>query len=229
MNRCAEYDTTPNQAMKRTALAERPACRVCATRQPPPRVLPKILSAALILGLFVIGPTPRAASETLTVEPSGQAYNFVMHYRIVIEAPARDVWAVLIDFDSWMYEFELSAVSGTPGTPGQVLRLYEGQDFLIQVTSVEQSRMLSIVNLPLALNGEFSTGAGVFTLHEAGEVTEVSLTMSRRYAPSGEGFSELRETRQSREFQASTRAMWQDRFLVRLKAIAEGLRTDGDL
>lgn len=185
----------------------------------------QLMRAALITVLLICSSSTQSASETLTVEPAGEAYNFVTHYRVLIGAPAADVWTVLMDFNSWMYEFEQSPVSGTPGTPGYVLRLYEGQDFLTQITAVEPGRMLSIVNLPLTFNGEFGTGVGIFTLHEIDEKTEVSLSMSRRYSPAGEGFNEMRTTRESAEFQERTRAMWQDRFLERLKSIAEG-RTD---
>lgn len=165
-----------------------------------------------------------ASSETLTVEPDGEAYSFVSHYRISIDASADAVWEALLDFESWMVDFELSTVSGSPGTVGHVARLYGGQDFLIQVTAAEPQRMLSVANLPLSFNGEFGTGVALFTLHECGDSTEVSLSMSRRYSPEGEGFRELRATRQSREFQERTRTMWKDRFLERLKANAEGLR-----
>ena len=120
-----------------------------------------------------------------------------------------------------MFEFEQSTVSGTPGAPGHIVRLYEGQEFLTQTAAVEPERMLSIVNLPLTFRGEFGTGVGLFTLHELGDTTEVSLTMSRRYVQAGEGFDESRAARRSDEFQKRTRAMWQDRFLARLKDLSE--------
>ncbi len=179
----------------------------------------KALSAGLIL-LAVSAPA-HTASETLTSEPAGEAYNFVTHYRIQIEVPPSRVWPVLLDLESWMYEFEHASVSGTPGTAGHVSRLYEGQDFLTQVTGVVPQKMLSIANLPLTFKGEHGTGVGVFTLHENGNGTEVSLSMSRRYTAAGEGFSELRAIRQSPEFQARTREMWQERFLERLRVLAE--------
>ena len=163
-----------------------------------------------------------AASETMTSEPGGEAYNFVTHYRVLIDAPASAVWPILLDFRAWMDEFEHATVSGTPGTSGHVIRLYAGQDFMTQTTAVVPEKLIAIVNLPLTLNGEFGTGVGVFTLHDSGGETEVSLTMSRRYLPAGEGFVELQATRDSDDFQARTRAMWQDRFLKKLKAIAEG-------
>ena len=187
------------------------------------RPIVSLLVALLVFpatGMFCAN--ARAASETLTSEPSGDAYNFVTHYRVLIDAPVSDVWPVLLDFRAWMYEFEHVTVSGSPGKPGHVVRLYEGQDFLTQTTAVVPEQLISIVNLPLTFNGEFGTGVGIFTLHEREGSAEVSLTMSRRYTPAGDGFSELRATRASIEFRARTRTMWQDRFLERLKTIAEG-------
>ncbi|MEL7046998.1 MAG: SRPBCC family protein, partial [Pseudomonadota bacterium] len=181
----------------------------------------RISSTIVAMMLLFQSTVSRGASETLTAEPSGDAYNFVTHYRVLINAPASVVWPVLLDFNAWMYEFKQSTVTGVPGTPGHILRLYEGQDYLTQLTAIEPQHMLTIVNLPLSLNGEFGTGVGVITLHESNDRTEVSLTMSRRYSPVGEGFGELRATRESPEFQARTRAMWRDRFLERLKSVAE--------
>lgn len=188
----------------------------------------KHIHALLVATFLVFSSCARAASETLTEEPSGDAYNYVTHYRILINAPASDVWPILIDFKSWMYEFEQSTVSGTPGTPGHLVRLYEGQEFLTQTTAVERERMLSVVNLPLTFKGEFGTGMGIFTLHDVAGNTEVSLTMSRRYSRVNEGFDTSRATRQSDEFQNRTRAMWQDRFLTRLKELSDrGMNANG--
>ena len=161
------------------------------------------------------------ASETVTVEPDGDAYHFVSHYRVDVEAPPADVWAVLIDLPAWMYEFDVVPVQGDDALEGRVYRLYEGQDFFVQVTDVVPERMLSVANLPVTFRGELGTGVGVFTLHARGDGTEVSLTMSRRYERVGEGYSELKETRSSAEFQHQTRAMWQERFLERLRELAQ--------
>lgn len=182
----------------------------------------KIAPVTLLLVLLLCSTTTQGASETLTAEPSGEAYNYVTHYRVLIDAPTSEVWPVLMDFNLWMYEFEQSSVAGTPGTVGHVFRLYEGQDFLTQITAIVPERMVSIVNLPLTFNGEFGTGVAIITLHESDKMTEVSLSMSRRYSPAGEGYNEMRAIRDSGEFQERTRAMWKDRFLGRLKSLAEG-------
>ena len=163
-----------------------------------------------------------ASSESLTPEPTPDTYNFVTHYRVNIDAPTERVWPILVNFKSWMYEFELSTISGEPGREGQVLRLYPEQEFKVQVIKVIPNRMVTIVNLPMTFREEFVTGIGVMTLHETTNGTEVSLTMSRRYTWQGQGENPLRVTRSSKEFQNQTQAMWQDRFLERLKNLAEG-------
>ena len=161
------------------------------------------------------------ASETLTPEPDGNSYNFVSHYRITISAKPEEVWPVLIDLKAWMYDFDLSNLSGTPKEPGQVLNLYDGREFKIQIANAIPNQMLAMVNLPLTFRGEFGTGVGIMTLHETDQGTEVSLTMSRRYTWLEEAENPLRETRESCEFKNQTSAMWEDRFLTRLKQLAE--------
>ena len=167
-----------------------------------------------------------AAGETLTPEPTNDTYNFVTHYRVHINSPPESVWPFLIDFKSWMYEFELSTISGETGSAGQILRLYPDQDFKIQVTQVIPNEMIAVVNLPITFRDEFGTGVGVFTLHETDAGSEVALTMSRRYTWKGEGENPLRATRESAQFHEQTRSMWQRRFLARLKELAEGSPDD---
>lgn len=180
---------------------------------------------SLILSLWFVS-LSFADSESLTPEPSPDTYNFVSHYRVQIDAPREQVWPILLNLKSWMYEFELSTISGAPGTEGQILRLYTGQDFKTQTTKIIPNEMISIVNLPMTFKDEFVTGISVFTLHQTNSGTEVSLTMSRRYTWTGEGDNPLRVTRNSEEFQNQTRSMWQDRFLKRLKNLAEGNPVD---
>ena len=160
-------------------------------------------------------------AETITTEPDAASYHFVSHYRVQIDAPAEDIWPILIDLKSWMYEFDLTTESGEVGQPGQVLNLYAGQDFKIQITAIEANRMLTMANLPLTFRDEYGTGLGVTTLHPRGSGTEVSLTMSRRYTWNGEGPNPVKAQRSSAEFQSQTRDMWQNRFLGRLKTLAE--------
>ncbi len=185
--------------------------------------VPRLVCAVLLAWTAAVAAADeRHRSAALTPEPSSDTYNFVAHYRVQIDAPREAVWPHLLDFKSWMYEFELSTVAGTPGTEGQVLRLYAGQDFRIQVTRVVPHEMVAIVNLPMTFEGELGTGIGVMTLHDTPGGCEMALTMSRRYTWQGAGDNPLRSRRESADFHRTTDAMWQDRFLARLKALAEG-------
>jgi hypothetical protein len=178
----------------------------------------KLIGAALIVAQSSAAP----ASETITVEPDGDSYHFVSHYSVAIDAPAEAVWEHLVRLDSWMYELDMSLVSGSPGQEGEVRRLYAGQDFLVQVTKVIPNELLVVVNLPSTFNGEHSTGIVVTTLHEAEGTTAVDMTMSRRYTWQGDGENPMKRQRESKEFAESTKAMWQDGFLGRLRSLAEG-------
>jgi len=165
------------------------------------------------------------AASTIVAEPDG-AYHFVSSYRVVIDAPVTRVWRQLMDLKSWMYEFELEPLAGEPGRPGEVLRLYAGQDFAIQLLQVVPDETLVIANLPSDFRGEHSTGTGVITLHPVEQSTIVELVMSRRYAATGDGANETRARRESDDFRQVTDAMWRDRFLGRLKCLAESACTD---
>lgn len=162
-----------------------------------------------------------AVSAAITVEPDRSSYHYVSHYSIEIDAPVDTVWKNLIDVSSWMYEFELTLVAGTPGEEGEVRRLYEGQEFLVEITKVIPNELLVIANLPSSFNGEYSTGVTVITLDEMGGVTRVRLTMSRRYSWNSDTPDTQKQMRESAEFSERTKAMWQDRFLGKLRSLAE--------
>lgn len=174
--------------------------------------------AAIAVALYV---STASASETITPEPDGSSYHFVAHYTVEIDAPVTAVWEQLIDISSWMHEFELTLESGTEGQEGEVRRLYAGQDFFIEITKVIPSELLVFANLPSSFNGEHSTGVAVMTLSEGDDVTTVNLTMSRRYSWDSREPNPHRAMRESEEFQERTRAMWQDRFLGRLRELVE--------
>ncbi len=161
------------------------------------------------------------ASETVIFEPGSSAYHYVSHYSIDIEAPASAVWAQLILLESWMYEFDLTLESGEAAKEGAVRRLYTGQDFFIQTTKVVPNSLLVFANLPSRVNGEHSTGVATISLWDADETTTVHLTMSRRYRWEGTEPNPNLTMRRSSAFQERARAMWQDRFLGRLKKLVE--------
>lgn len=183
------------------------------------RRLSVALCAALLLVAF---PLPMAAgADSLIEEPDAASYRYTSHYSVRIDATPEVVWTHLTDLGAWMYDFEMSHVAGQPGEEGEVLRLYPDQDFLVQVVKIVPGRLLVVANLPSTFGGEFSTGTVVVALHESEGVTEVRLTMSRRYTWQGDGPNPLRARRGSPEFAEETRALWQDRFLERLRSLAE--------
>ena len=165
--------------------------------------------------------TPTFGFEEVTGELKDDTYNFVSHYSVLIKASPEEVWSVLIQLDKWMYDFELKPLAGNDGQAGQILNLYAGQPFQIQISAAQPNRLLVIQNLPITFKNEYGTGTTVTTLHKTGEGTEVSLTMSRRYSFKGVGDNALRKQRESEVFQQQTRAMWEQRFLPKLKELVE--------
>ncbi len=181
-----------------------------------------MIRPATVAAIIAIGwATPVIASESITSEPDGSSYHYVSHYSIEVNAPAATVWAQLIDLRSWMYEFDMSLESGTPGQEGEVRRLYPGQDFFVEVIKVVPSDLLVLANLPATFNGEYSTGVAVISLTESDGITEIKLTMSRRYSWDSAEPNPQRAMRESSEFQERNRAMWEDRFLERLRLLVE--------
>ena len=180
-----------------------------------------VLSFVLTL-LLVWAVVPLArATGTVISEPNSTNYHFVSHYRVKISAGPSTVWKHLVDLHSWMFEFEMAHVSGPHHEAGEVLRLYAGQDFLVEITKTIPNKVIVIANLPSEFQGEHSTGVSVTTLNEADGGTIVDLTMSRRYTWHGEGADPVRARRESTEFNAATDARW-ERFLAKLCSLCEG-------
>ena len=173
----------------------------------------------LLTSLWVLIAAQTYASESLIDEPDGAAYHYVSHHSIEIPVAANEVWPHLADLGSWMYDFELLPLSGEAALEGRVFRLYEGQEFYVQVVKAIPGRLLVMANLPSSMEGEMSTGSGVTTLVENDGVTQVDLTMIRRYTWTRPGENPMKLRRQSEAFNESTQAMWQ-RFLERLAELS---------
>lgn len=174
----------------------------------------------LLVLAFSLAPGISLGSEALTDEPKGNAYHFVSHYSIEIDAPASVVWRHLIELGSWMYEFKMQPVTNIGGLEGRVFRLYEGQDFYVQVTKALPGKLLVLANMPSTMEGEeLTSGVSVTTLTENAGKTTVQLTMSRRYVWKEVGDNHLKARRQSDAFNSNTRDMW-SRFLQKLSELA---------
>ena len=170
--------------------------------------------------LGILASSYSIAEDFISQEPEATTYNYVSSYEITINSSPEEVWKTLENLKSWMYTFELSHHSGSPGQVGEVLRLYPNQPFFIQVTGKVENKLLTIVNLPSSFNGEKSTGVGVISLTPNDSETQVQLTMSRRYEWIGEGDNTMKAKRESKQFQGSTAKMWGN-FLNKLKEISE--------
>ena len=161
------------------------------------------------------------ATVSITDEVDGASYNLVSTHRVDISATRAAVWKNLKNLKSWMYDFELSHHSGPEGEVGEVLRLYPGQDFFVQITSMTPTESMVFSNLPSSFRGEYSTGSAVIVLGAENGKTVVSLVMSRRYTWVAEGENPMKAQRSSQEFVDQTNATW-SRFLERLRELSEG-------
>jgi hypothetical protein len=173
---------------------------------------------SLAPGLLAAQP---AVAGTIVDSGLTDAYHYVDHYEILIDAPPVDVWPHLMDFRGWMYDFSMTHVSGPRGGEGEVLRLYGNDEYLLEVVKVIPNRLVVAVNLPSSVAGEESVGIGMFTLAEIEGGTLVTNWMSRQFTGADGAPNPLRARRASDEFKETTRAMWEDRFLPRLKELAE--------
>jgi len=173
-----------------------------------------------VLALILVASGRAYSGEFVTTEPNDASYQYVSNYKIEIDASPDTVWNHLIDLKSWMYEFEMSHVSGDPGQVGEVLRLYPNQNFLIQITGKVKNQVLTISNLPSTMGGEDSTGVGLITMDSIEGKTVVNLVMSRRYTWNGDGVNAMKMKRSSTEFQGGTAMTW-NKFLQKLKELSE--------
>lgn len=163
-----------------------------------------------------------AFAETVIIDSDlADSYHFVDTYEILIDRPPEVVWPYLLDVASWMYELSMIHESGPHSGENEVYRLYEGQDYFMEITKLIPGKLMVAVNLPSTTQAEESVGVGMFTLTEIDGKTLVSNVMSRHFAWKQESPNPLRAQRESEEFQKSTQATW-GKFLGRLRELAEG-------
>lgn len=179
----------------------------------------KRLGLLLVVSVFI----GRAASADPAIVESalGDSYHFVDTYEILIDETPDKVWPHLVDVASWMYEFSMIHESGPKAAEGAVFRLYEGQDYFMQLAKLVPGRLLVAVNLPSSVGGEELVGIAMLTLTEIEGKTLVSNFMARQSVWTRDAPNTLRMRRESAEFQESTQERW-NRFLARLRELAEG-------
>ncbi len=151
----------------------------------------------------------------------GNSYYYSDHHEIVIDRKAETIWPHLRDLDSWMYDFSMEHFSGPLNQDGEVLRLYEGQDYFFEVTKTVPNELLVGTNLPMITpEGESTSGVAFITLSETEGKTVVSVFMNRKYTWLGNTENPSRKLRASIEFSEGRDSTFR-RFLVRLKELAE--------
>ncbi len=160
------------------------------------------------------------ASYYLVNEPDEKSYNFVSTHSILIKAKPLEIWPQLVNFRDWMVDFDLSIYKGVEGQVGQVLRLYDGQDFFVQITSIIPYEQITLVNLPANVFSELSFGNTTIVLFEHDKHTEVRLIMSRRYTYLGTGENVALTKRKSVDFQENATRTWEE-YLGVLKSSVE--------
>lgn len=181
----------------------------------------KSIAYILILALAnVFAANSSMADSSMLESEFADSYHYVDHYEVMIDASPQEVWPHILDLRSWMHEFNMLHESGPPGSEGEILRLYEGQDFFLQVVKIIPERMILSVNLPSSIGGEDSVGVSMMTLAEVDGGTLVTNFMSRRYDGAGDAFTGLQERRNSDEYKEFNERMWTD-FLLRLKELVE--------
>lgn len=148
------------------------------------------------------------------------SYHFVDSYEILIARPPADVWPLLVDQSLWLNS-EMTHESGPRNAEGEVLRLYPGQEFFIEIADMIPERMFVVANLPSNIDGEESVGIAMMTLTNVAGSTLLSIFMARHYYWTGDGANPVRARRESAEFREFNRATWEDELLPRLRDLAE--------
>lgn len=176
---------------------------------------------ALVAGLSITSPLHAQSTGSVWGSDLANAYHYVDRYEVIIDASPQEVWPWLLDFGSWMHQFDMKHESGPEAGEGATYRLYDGQDFFFKVVAVVPERMIVGINLPSTLQGESSVGVSMMTLAEFEGRTLVTNFMARQYEWHEAEPNPIKERRESSDFQDFNQRMW-DGFLERLRDLVEG-------
>src|SRR5690606_42014095 len=98
------------------------------------------LVAAFALGVILAGEAHAQSVGSVVESEFANAYHYVDRYEVMIDAPPEEVWPKLLDFASWMHEFDMVHQSGPKTAEGAVYRIYEGQNFFFEIATVVPER-----------------------------------------------------------------------------------------
>jgi hypothetical protein len=175
---------------------------------------------APVLGLLIASPLHAQSAVSIWGSDLANSYHYMDRYEIMIDASPQEVWPRLLDFGSWMYDFDMKHESGPEAGEGATYRLYEGQDFFFRVVAVVPEKMVVGINLPSTLEGEASVGVAMMALAEFDGRTLVSNFMARQYEWHDADPNPIRARRESVDFQEFNERMWNG-FLERLRDLVE--------
>ncbi|MEW5250033.1 SRPBCC family protein [Microbulbifer sp. 2201CG32-9] len=177
--------------------------------------LPRIISA---IAFSLVSAS--AAAQIYDLETDlGDSYYYTDHFEITIDKPADRVWPQLLHMGQWMPWMAVEGGDSKPVTEGDRVNLYG--DVTIEVVKVIPRKMILLANLPHTDRGEQSQGIAMISIAESDGKTLVSLFMNRIYHWFDEAENPQRATRVSADFASQRQATFRDRFLAKLKQLAE--------
>lgn len=180
------------------------------------KLIKSILGVCYVTVLF----THTATAQISPLDTNaGESYYYTDHYETLINKPVADVWPFIVDLGSWMAGLKEANETPPVGVEGEVIRLYG--DFYIEVVKAIPEKMLLMVNLPGTQQGEATQGIAMITAQETDGKTLVSLFMSRVYYWFQADQNSLRQRRESSNFAKSRQTLYKDKFLGKLKELAE--------
>ncbi len=158
--------------------------------------------------------------------------DYSFDYEIVIDAPVDQVWPHLLDLGSWIEDVEF--VSATPdkkNQAGEIIYFYSkaipaeqrnaSNRMIAKLLEVKQNRFLYYVN-PIVISdttGVIRSGSNLLTLTNVNGKTRVNFYGSKSLRMP---FGRLEEFyANTNRILANSREAWVDRYLPRLKELAE--------
>lgn len=149
----------------------------------------------------------------------GDSYYYVDHFEVTIDRPVSEVWPHVVTMGRWMPW--MAAKDSPSGTISEGKKVHLYGDAYIEVVKIIPRKMVLLANLPNIENGESSQGVAMISVVENQGKTIVSIFMSRIYSWFDSAPNTQRSTRESETFVKQRREMFQEKFLEKLKHLAE--------
>jgi hypothetical protein len=178
----------------------------------------------------------RNTQETLAViaEAALAHTGYASIAEIDVEASPEVVWPVVLDIGAWIYDFHVERVSGAPGEVGEVKHLWpagaeglkapterrpETATVMKTLTLVPGRLWIGVTPLKQA-DGKASHAANIVILDDLGGRTRVTAIRSKEVLCPTVAEAEAVKVK-SLAYQPIAQARWTEKYLPRLKALAE--------